>query len=114
MSRKKQFEAEMLEAEIDGAFANVRKDVQFLLELIKVEKRKTDERFGTLEREVRGIGRQLRKNHVHLLDRGVIVPTIRGKVDAIAKHLGLEFGVEPRVVTPTKVTASKAKKASKK
>ena len=108
MSTKKKLQE--LDFETAHAFGNVKQDIVFLLKLAEAERR----RVTVLEDSVKRIVREITKSHRH----GVTgtYPTLAGKVKAIAENLGIEFGVEPRKVSPTKVVAVKkavAKKAKK-
>ena len=108
MSRKKQLEA--YEAETQYSFDMVKKDVLFLFNVIESQKKATDERFSTLERGLKSVIREIRRTHKRGRITGDIYPTLAGKVKALAEHAGIEFGVEPRVVKPTKVVAQKKAK----
>lgn len=106
MSTKKKLQE--LDIETGYAFNNVKQDITFLLKLAVSERK----RVIVLENSVKRLIREITKSHRH----GVLgtYPTLAGKVKAIAENLGIEFGVEPRKVSPTKVVAvKKAKKASK-
>lgn len=106
MSTKKKLQE--LDSETAHAFANVKRDVVFLVKLAEAERL----RVTALENTVKRIAQELTKNHRHGALSGNTYPTLAGKVKAIADNLGIEFGVEPRKVSPTKVVA--VKKATKK
>lgn len=105
MSTKKKLEA--LDVETGYAFINVKKDIIFLFNLIEEEKRTQKAKFAGLERTIKQVLRELTKNHRKGNLSGNTYPTLAGKVKAIAEQLGIEFAVEQRKVTPTKVVAQK-------
>jgi len=114
MSTKKDLQA--LDMETQYGFDNVKKDIIFLFNIVEAEKRASAERFNNFERALKRTIRELTRTHRKSAITGQLYPTIYGKVKALAEQAGIEFAVEPRVVTPTKVVAQKkvaVKKASK-
>lgn len=98
-----------IDEDLKESFKLVGVDVDSIISEIDYLKLKTNK----LEKMLVSVIKDQHRNTKVGPKTGRTYTTVNGKVNAIAKHLGLSFAVEPKKVVPAKIDIVKAKKSSK-